>query len=44
MSGSSDIRDDFAGVDVTRLDEDALCVESYLHRPPLPAGADLPAL
>ena len=44
ISGSSDIRGDFSGVDVTRVDDEGLCLESYLHRPPLPAGAEFPAL
>jgi ketosteroid isomerase-like protein len=44
VSGSSEIRGDFQGVDVTRLNDEGLCVESYLHRPPLPADVPVPAL
>lgn len=42
ISGSSDLRGDYEGVDVARLDEDGRVVETYLHRPPLPPGTELP--
>lgn len=42
VSGSSDLRGDYEGVDVARLDEDRRVVEVFMHRSPLPPGTDLP--
>lgn len=42
VSGSSDLRGDYEGVDVARLGDDQRVVEAYLHRPPLPPGTRLP--
>lgn len=42
VRGTSDLRDDYEGVDVARLGDGGRIVEAYLHRPPLPPGTELP--
>lgn len=43
MSGNSGLRGDFHGIDVSRVDDNGLIAEAYLHRPPLPPGVEAPA-
>lgn len=42
VSGSSDIRGEYRGVDVVRVDDEGRAVEAYLLRNPLPPGTDIP--